>query len=143
MGTPNEYQLSGHNIRITYQTFEQGPILANDPTHPPYVTYQDPIRSLSFNGDQVQVVDTEVGQLVSVVIAKEQAIQGGQTTVTMSTTFSFLVPNITLSDHSAPVHTVGITTMYHLASTGQLETYSTVRLTGTANESLIRAAAAV
>jgi hypothetical protein len=133
MATPNDYQFSGHNIHVGYRTFQQGPIVANAPV-PPFVTYQDPARSLTFNGDQVQVVETEVGQLVSVVISEDRAIQGGVTTITMSTTFSFLVPKVVLTDRSSPVHTVGITTMYHLASSGQLDTYTTVRLTGTASE---------
>jgi hypothetical protein len=136
MATPNDYTLHGGNIQVGYQTFVQGPPHLGGPT-PPIVTYKDPTHSLTFSGTQVQVVNTEVGQIVSVVIAKEEAIQGGDITITMSTTFSFLIPEIVLPDNSAPVHTVGVTTTFRLANSGQLQKYSTVALTGTAVDKAI------
>ncbi len=135
MVAPTDFQLSGHHIHIGYSTIQSGPIRPN--INPPFVTYQDQTKSLSFSGDEVQTVDSEAGRLVSVVIVR---------TVDLGdTTFSFLVPTVNLPDQSvssAPVHTVGITTMHRTGlapglGQGQMDTFSTIALTGTASFSRI------
>jgi len=126
----NTYELSGHQIHVSYTTEHPGPV--SPKLKPPFVTYRDSTRSLSFDGDQVQSIDTEAGRLISVVIV--------QTVDLGDTTFSFLLPNVNLADHgtnSAPVHTVGITAMHRTSLAppfghGQTDTYSTVALAGTA-----------
>lgn len=147
MATPTSYQLSGHHIHVGYRTIQSGPIIAGQ--FPPFVTYQDPTRSLSFNGDQVETVETEAGQIVSVVIFKVGNVSG-----TTSTTFSFLIPTVDLADQSAssaPVHTVGITAMHRSVlnpgsglgdGAGQVDTYTTEALMGTASQTHIHANAA-
>jgi hypothetical protein len=96
------------------------------------VSYQDSVRSLSFKGmKEVETVETEAGQLVSVVIVR--------TTDLGDTTFSFLVPRVNLDgDASVPVRTVGITTIHRTGlapglGRGQTDSYTAVTLSGTAS----------
>lgn len=126
---PNEYRLSGQHIEVEYLPTGAGGA--------PFVSYQDPTRSLSFRGkDQMEVVETAAGQLVSVIIVL--TIDVGDTT------FSFLIPRVNLEEgqKSAPVRTVGITTIHRTSLApglghGQTDSYTTVRLVGTATNGII------
>jgi hypothetical protein len=120
------YSLSGRDLHITYATSgEDGK---------PHLTYQDHTRTLHFSGDEIRVVGTDLGRVVSVSIRR--AIDPG------STTFSLLVPRVNLVGEAAiPIRTEGITTMhkFSIAPTsnyGQLDFYTITRLTGFA--SLVR-----
>jgi hypothetical protein len=91
----NFYQVHGGGLQITYIT-QSG-------DGQPLFTYQDPVRTLEFSGDQIRTVGTEAGTLVTVTII--------QTVDTGSTTFSLLVPLVNLDETlEALIKTEGITT---------------------------------
>jgi hypothetical protein len=73
----------------------------------PQFTYQDPHQSLQFSCGDIRKVDSDVGRLVSATIV--------QTTDTGSTTFSLLIPRVTLQDEQpAHIQTAAVTTAHRL-----------------------------
>ncbi|MGA7937100.1 MAG: hypothetical protein WCA35_26340, partial [Kovacikia sp.] len=80
MTTPNIYQLHGHQVCIHYSTGELGSIKAFE--------YQDASQMLTFKGDELDIVETSIGTLVTVFIRR--TIDSG------STSFSLLVPSVNL-----------------------------------------------
>jgi hypothetical protein len=120
--TPNLFNLMGHHVHVTYTTsgFDGRP----------HLSYQDQVRSVQFTGDEVESVDTAAGTVTSVRLV---------TTVDSGwTTFSVLIPRMNV-DAGSPdaVHTEGITTIHRYSvvpafDRGQLDTYSVIRLVGTA-----------
>ncbi len=119
---PNLFELRSKQLHITYST--------SGIDGKAHFTYQDAHQTLSFRGDEIRAVETEIGTLVSVFITR--TIDRG------STTFSILIPTINLESMlSAPVATRGITTIHKFSNIpafngGQTEIYSTVILNGTA-----------
>lgn len=117
---PSLYTLSGGNLQITYAL--------TGPNGQPQFTYQDPNQGLTFTGNQIQVVDTELGKVVSVRIR--------MTVDTGSTTFSVLLPRVNLiPDTFAAVHTEGITTLHRFSifqalDRGQQDFYTVTPLQG-------------
>jgi hypothetical protein len=88
-------------------------------------------QSRAFSGKEIQIVDTELGQIVSVVLLL--------TPDSGSTTFSLLVPRVNLpAGHPTPIHTDGITAIHRFSIVpaslhGQLDHYSVTPLHGTAS----------
>lgn len=73
----------------------------------PNLTYQDLQQTLQFSGSNIRQVDSDVGTLVTVTIA--------ETTDTGSTTFSLLIPRVTLwNGQPAHIRTVGVATLHRL-----------------------------
>ncbi len=124
---PNVYRLHGRELHITYL-----PVGAGGLSH---FTYQDAVQTLNFTGDQVRVVDTEIGRLVSVTI--RLTVDSG------STEFTALIPTVNLgSSKSDHIETIGITTIHRFSivpplNLGQTEMSSCTRLRGTAAEEII------
>ncbi len=120
--TPNLYQLSSKHLQVTYTTTG----LDGRPT----LTYQDAHQGKSFKGDEIRAVECDLGTLVSVTLLI--TVDRG------STSFSLVIPRMQIpKGTSAPVHTDGVTTVHRLAvatllTQGQLDTYSTMALQGTA-----------
>src|SRR6476620_3245168 len=118
--TPNLYQLSGKHLNITYST--------TGIDGKPHFSYQDLQQTLSFTGDQIRGVVTEIGTLVSVTIRV--------TVDTGGTTFSLLLPRVNIpGEQTVPIQTVGITTLHRfsiLPINGQLDFYTVTRLHGSA-----------
>jgi len=120
--TPNLYELSGKHLHVTYTTTS----IDGHAT----LTYQDAHQGKSFRGDEIRAVECDLGTLVSVTLR--------MTVDTGSTGFSVFIPRMRIPQGtSAPVHTDGITTVHRLTippllSQGQLDTYSTMALQGTA-----------
>ena len=118
---PNLYQLSGKHLNITYST--------TGIDGKPHFSYQDLQQTLSFTGDQIRGVVTEIGTLVSVTIRL--------TVDTGGTTFSLLLPRVNIpGEQSVPVETVGITTLHRfsvLPINGQRDFYTVTRLQGSAS----------
>lgn len=119
---PNMFQLSGHHLHVTYTT--------TSITGQPTLTYQDPHLAKSFRGDDIRTVECDLGTLVSVTL---------RMTVDMgSTTFSLFIPRMQIAEGTdASMRTYGVTTLHSFslipqASHGQLDTYSVVKLRGTA-----------
>ena len=122
--TPNLYQVHGGGIHVTYST--------TGLDGKPHFTYQDAQGSHSFSGDQIQVVKTSIGDLVTVTI--RLTIDAG------STSFSLLAPSVNLTGpgHPFPIRTEGITTVHRFsivpaADQGQTEHYHVTTMHGTAN----------
>lgn len=121
--TPNLYQVDGHNLHITYST--------SSIDGKPRFVYHDALQTQSFEGDQIRVLESEVGTLVSVTIRR--------TVDTGSTSFTLLVPHVNLDQSdSAHISTEGITTLHRFSvvpafNQGQTEVYTVQRLTGTAS----------
>ena len=119
---PNLYHLSGHHLHVTYSTTS----IDGRPT----LTYQDDHQGKSFRGDEIRIMDCDLGTLVSVTI--RMTIDMG------STTLSLLIPHTQITPGtSTAVHTYCVTTLHSLSiapqlSRGQLDTYSMTELHGTA-----------
>jgi hypothetical protein len=121
---PNLYQVHGKQLFITYSTTSLD--------GKPRFLYRDPHQTLSFEGDAIRSITSELGTEVTVTIH--------MTVDTGSTSFTLLVPNVNLgqSDHT-PISTIGVTTIHHVffsnpaLSLGQTDTYNVSRLAGTAS----------
>lgn len=120
--TPNLFQLRGSHLHVTYAT--------TGIDGRPSLTYQDAHLGKSYRGEDVRVVECDVGSLVSVTL---------RMTVDMgSTSFSLLIPRMRISQgEAATVHTECITTLHSTsiapqALHGQLDTYHVAVLQGTA-----------
>lgn len=130
LGTPDLYQLHGGGISLTFHPVFVGAR--------PNLVYQDHHRTLTFTGDQIRRVEVpDLGSVISVTLV--------QTVDTGSTTFSFLLPRVSLPNHlgaSTPISTEGITTMHRLspvpaANLGQRDVYTFTPLHGTASSVII------
>lgn len=121
---PNFYQLHGHHLTVSYSS--------SGIDGKPHFSYQDTHKTLSFTGDEIRTVDTEIGSIVTVTL--QLTVDSG------STTFSLLVPTVNLDDRtqqSGSITTEGITTLHRFSlipalNRGQTELYNVTRLTGTA-----------
>jgi hypothetical protein len=120
----NRFDLHGRNVTVTY-----GEAGINGK---PYLKYVSADQTLSFKGDQIRVLNTDLGKVVSVSIR--------MTVDTGSTSFTILVPKVLVATGSAvktPIKTVGITTIHRFSVVqmfmrGQNDLYKTVALSGTA-----------
>jgi hypothetical protein len=120
---PNHYSLNGYEpLQVIYASTGLG--------GEPQLTYQDDSQTLQFSGNVIQQVGSNAGTLVTVTIA--------ETTDIGSTTFSLLIPRVTLwNGQPAHVRTIGVTALHRLTIegpvNGQLDTYHTHHLSGTAS----------
>jgi hypothetical protein len=120
--SPNIYSLQGPQLAISYAT---GVAVGLGPFY-----YQDAHQTLRFQQSDLNIVISEIGTLVTVLIHKSVGFG--------STTFTLLVPNVTLGEGFGPlqINTVGITTLHRFlispTAQGQTELYTVTALTGTA-----------
>ena len=97
----------------------------------PHLSYQDPMRSLSFTGDEIRRVECDLGAVVSVTIVR--TVDSG------STSFSLLVPHVNVPPFgSVSISTEGITTHHAFSivpafNRGQRDFYHVTPLQGTAS----------
>jgi len=123
--TPNLYKLHDGAVNITYSTV---PGKA-------YFLYEGPQQqTIESSGDQVRVVnDPDLGTVVSISL---QASDSG------STTFVLIVPRVVLTgDQSVSVKTMALIASRKPSSSsarGQLDTYSTRTLSGTAEHVTVK-----
>jgi hypothetical protein len=137
---PNHFELCGPylhgsgNIHVSYTT-HSGPSTPEFPKGPPRFSYQDASQSHAFSGKEIQIVDTETAQIVSVVLRL--------TPDSGSTTFSLLVPRVNLpAGQPTPISTDGVTAIHRFAIApgllqGQLDHFSVTPLTGTASNIIV------
>jgi len=126
---PNQFTVHNHNIHIVYT--------ANGFEGKPTLHYQDHSQSLSFKGDQIDVLAAPIGTLVTVTI--RGSIDGD------STAFTLMVPNVNLiagGDKQAHIETFGVTTLRRFSivpalNVGQLDLYTVTRLRGTAQSVIV------
>jgi hypothetical protein len=76
----NSFELSGKSIHVTYTSTSFGGV--------PTLSYRDNRLNRSFSGEEINVQNTEIGQLVSVTL---EAIADGD-----RVTFSLALPVVTL-----------------------------------------------
>jgi hypothetical protein len=119
---PNQYDLVGQGVTISYSTSN----IAGQPT----LSYKKGRQTLNFAGDEIGVLDTGIGSLVTVTIAK--TVDRG------FTSFSFLLPAISLTKTKQTFQTIGLTTVHKTTIggpvTGPQETYKSIALRGTASQ---------
>jgi hypothetical protein len=118
---PTKYELHGAGIHVSYST--------TSISGQPLLTYHDAFQVKNFSGDQINIVQTEIGSLVTVVI--HLTVDSG------STTFSLLIPNVILPPSNvANITAEGITTMQKFSippPVGQTQFYTVHTLQGTAS----------
>jgi hypothetical protein len=120
--TPNQFELRGAGLSVSYS--------ASGLSGKPQLTFTKRGHTLTFMGDEIGVADTQVGALITVTIATRVDRD--------STTFSFLLPAIQMSDASSKeaFRTIGITTIHKTTIAGPpngvQETYKTTELRGVA-----------
>lgn len=121
---PNLFDLQAYETRITYST--------SSITGVPQLSYQDQRLSLTFSGEDLRRLETEIGSLVTVTLEQIPDLQ--------TVTLTLLVPTINLREGSteSPVQTVAIVTTQRTSIggpqllEGQVQTYRTLPLEGTA-----------
>ena len=114
--TPNVYELKGGRLHVTYATTGKD--------GQPYLSYKKGRKTLTIKGKDIRVLKSDFGILVTVTT--ETMLDG-------ESTFTLLLPTVTLQKpSSAPIQTIGITTFYDELSRGQVESYKTTELSGTA-----------
>src|SRR5262249_23038824 len=100
----------------------------------PHFSYQDPMRSLSFVGDEIRKMEGDLATVVSVTVVR--TVDAG------STSFSLLVPHVNVPQGgNASICTDGITTHHAFSivpalNRGQRDTYHVTPLHGTASNVL-------
>jgi len=126
LGTPDRYDLSGHDITILYLPSGAGGRAG--------FTYKDHQRTLTFRGDEIRCVPVpDLGTVVSVTLT--MSADSG------STTFSVLLPQVNLPNQlgaSVFIRTEGISTVHPLLpnpalSQSQGDIYAVTSLRGTAS----------
>ena len=119
----NMFSLSGDGLHVSYST--------SGIDGKPHFSYQDPVRSLSFSGDEIRRVECDLGTVVSVTIVR--TIDAG------STSFSLLVPRVNLQPFgNVAIRTDGITTHHAFSiiptlNQGQRDFYHVTAMHGTAS----------
>jgi hypothetical protein len=123
MSSPaNIFNFNSPHINVSYATGALGSKAG--------LTYQDAHQTLQFNDQEIRKVSTDLGEEVTVTI--RLTVDVG------STTFTLIIPNIALElKQHIHVQTIGITAIHRLPFApiihGQLDSYSVVRLQGTAS----------
>src|SRR5512144_2185253 len=125
---PNLFLLSRRNVRIRYQTSSvQGA---------PEFHYEDGRLSIDRRGDEIRTEQTNIGQLVTIVLEQVPDLQ--------TDTFTVVLPSINLPERRpASLSTIGVLTRDLTTIggpglvVGQVQTYDAIELNGTAQ--LVRA----
>jgi hypothetical protein len=119
----NMFTVAGGGLHVSYST--------SGIDGKPHLSYQDPMRSLSFTGDEIRRVECDLGAVVSVTIVRP--VDSG------STSFSLLVPHVNVPPFgSVSISTEGITTHHAFSivpafNRGQRDFYHVTPLQGTAS----------
>lgn len=122
----NLFEVENYGVQITYSK--------SSFTGDPRFSYADKNRSLSFSGDDIRVEETEIGDLVTVTIEVVSDLR--------TVTVTLLVPGFNLPEDTkqSPFETEAVFTTHHTTIggpglvQGQLKSYKTVTLTGTAQQ---------
>lgn len=120
----NTFELQGDGVRITYS--------ATSINGEPELRYQALQRQRIFRGSEIRSTETEIGQLLTVTLEQVPDLR--------KTTLTLLLPIVNLRDSNAqrPVQTSAIETAQRTSIggpdlvDGQVQTYRTLRLRGTA-----------
>ncbi|MUH00733.1 hypothetical protein F7734_54085 [Scytonema sp. UIC 10036] len=120
---PNLFELQGYDIQITYST--------SSFTGEPIFTFTSQNEHLNFSGSEIQVEDTKLSRIVTVML-KNNLVDEGFESLTL------LLPVVFLSEESR-TSTIQTEVIFSKkpgfvvpTRTGQLQTYQTVSVFGTA-----------
>lgn len=120
---PNLFELAGEYTQITYST--------TSITGQPQFNYQDQQRDVNVAGDDIRSLETEIGTLVTVTLEVIPDLH--------TLTVTLLVPQINLDvGNEGPLSTLTVLTTHRTSIggpglvEGQLQTYESVALEGTA-----------
>src|SRR5712691_8884525 len=104
---PNLYDLRGPGVTINYSTSSFG--------GKPQLSLKKGRQTHNFSGDEINVLDTSIGSLITVTIAVVPDLG--------FTTFSFLLPAIELSTATSKqsFRTIGITTIHKTTIAGPVK----------------------
>jgi hypothetical protein len=120
---PNFFELQGCNTWITYSTTSQMGV--------PHFSYSQPDQYRTFSGSDLQLEDTEMGRMVTVLLKDNQDREGFES-------LSLLLPTVYLvsQSQSFPIQTLAISRRrspyVNLAIPTQIQTYDVLHLFGTA-----------
>lgn len=119
---PTRYHLQGYDTEITYETTSF--------TGEPRFNFVNSVENRQFSGDEIQVEDTGVGRIVTVMLKNNAADEGFESV-------SLLVPVVQLTgeQQTVPIQTLALgKRLFIFVAPGarQLETYNSICLSGTA-----------
>jgi hypothetical protein len=120
---PNLYKLTNRNMHVVYSTTSL--------TGEPRLSYRDRNLSLSFAGDEIRVLATEIGQQVTLTLEQVPDLK--------TVTFTLLIPDINLKNGPTLFKTSAITTTHRTTIggpglvEGQIQSYVTRGLLGVAS----------
>lgn len=118
----NVFNLQNDVLHISYSTGALGSILG--------LTYHEAPRTLTFKGDQLRKVLSDLGDQISVTL--QLSVDAG------SSTFTLFVPKVAVQlNNHVNIETIGITALHRSVmspmSHAQLDTYSVTKLRGSAS----------
>ncbi len=119
---PNHFVITGAGIKLTYSTTSLNGL--------PLLTYKDSQHSLSFQGDEIRQLDSEIGQQITVTLEQVPDLR--------TVTFTLLLPTINLEEPEVHFRTTGIIMTGRTSIggpdlvKGALQTYRLKDLRGTA-----------
>jgi hypothetical protein len=122
--SPNLFELQGKDTQITYSTSSVAGV--------PQLNYQTPSLNLNFSYTDIRARDTEIGREITVTLEQTPDLQ--------TITLTLFLPTINLPPEATenPIETVAIITTARTSIggpnlvDGQLQTYDTLDLQGTA-----------
>jgi hypothetical protein len=131
MATANYYDLHAKSVRIIwYPNGKGGPIGAGHPTGP-VLEYSDGSQDITASGaDLVVGTQTKAGTFVTAVVRKNGIVPGAVTSI------GVLIPDAVVGSQPVPIDTLGVLAIHRpiaAISPGQLESYTKLKLTGTAS----------
>jgi hypothetical protein len=118
---PNLFELEGYNTQITYSTTSIAGV--------PQLSYKNRGQTLNFRGDDIQIEQTQLGQIVTVNLSEKSASE-------VLETLTLLIPIVNLPSAS-PEQAVQTTAIFSQIVKGikaQVQTYMTLCLAGTGKQ---------
>jgi hypothetical protein len=121
---PNQFLLRGYDIEISYETTSF--------VGTPRLSFIRQEQILNFSGKEIQSENTQLGQIVTVQLSDNQKA------ASTIETLSLLIPVVSLlsTTKTAPIQTMAIFSQRssQMKIAGQSQIYTTVDLSGTANQ---------
>ena len=119
----NLFELGSYSTQVTYSS--------TSITGQPLLNYRDEVNNLNFMGDEIRIVDTEIGQLITVTLESGAADAP-------PVTFTLVLPEVNVLPQSAgtQIQVPGILTttrsLFGGPRLGAEKTYTIIDLQGTA-----------
>ena len=131
MTAPNYYDLHAKSVRILwYPNGKGGPIVKGHPAQP-VLEYSDGSQDISATGDDLNIGQkTKAGTFVTAVVRKNGIVPGAVTSI------GVLIPDAVVGTEPVAIATLGVLAIHRptvQVTPGQLESYTKLKLTGTAS----------